>query len=229
VFVHGGGWVAGDLETHDGVCRRLAAACERQVFAVDYRRPPEAPFPASLNDTAAAFRWVQDQAASLGIDPTQVALAGDSAGGQIAAATVLDPALAVCPALLLLLCPILDLSKESASRVAFADGYFLSRSTLERDLANYAPGEDRCDPRLSPLLAENLSILPPTHIHVAEFDPFRDEGLAFAARAKATGSTVEVTVHAGMIHYFYALPSAIPYAETALRDVGDAVRRALPA
>jgi acetyl esterase len=118
------------------------------------------------------------------------------------------------------------------SRRAFAEGYFLSRETMARDLADYLPalsfgGADLNDPRLSPLHAADLASLPPIHIHVAEFDPFRDEGLAFAARLRASGGAASSTLHPGMIHYFYAMPGAIPYAETALAEIGTAVKAAL--
>ena len=181
VFLHGGGWVAGSLETHDGLCRRLAEASGMQVFAVDYRLAPEHPFPAGLVDALAAIRWSSQQASALGADPGPLIVAGDSAGGNLAAAACLmmrdqgGPAVAR----LLLICPILDLAEDSPSRRAFKDGYFLNEATMLRDLADYAPsGADLYDARLSPLHAVDLADLPPVDVHVAEFDPFRDEGLA---------------------------------------------------
>jgi acetyl esterase len=234
LFLHGGGWVAGSLDTHDGVCRRLAAASGCQVFALDYRLAPEHPFPAALSDALAAVRWLAASAGALRFDPKMLVVAGDSAGGNLAAATCQmargagEPAIA----LQLLICPILDPAKESASRAAFAEGYFLSRAAMARDLADYLPGHaggsaDADDPRLSPLRAVDLSGLPPAYVHVAEFDPFRDEGLAYVARLKEAGVPVFETLHPGMIHYFYAMPGAIPYAETALQQIGAAVRAAL--
>ena len=230
LFLHGGGWVAGGLDTHDGVCRRLANASGCQVFALAYRLAPEHPFPAGLKDALSALQWLADQGVSHGVDPAKLVLAGDSAGGNLAAAACLmardrgGPAIA----LQVLICPILDLAGESASRDAFAEGYFLSRTTMGRDLIDYLPvGAYLGDPRLSPLHASDLAGLPGTHIHVAEFDPFRDEGLAYAERLTAAGGPVCCTQHAGMIHYFYAMPGAIPYAETALREIGDAVKMAL--
>jgi acetyl esterase/lipase len=227
LYLHGGGWVAGSLDTHDGVCRRLANASGRTVFAVDYRLAPEHPFPAGLKDAVAAIRWLQDEASALGVGRDLV-VAGDSAGGTLAAAACLALPPARKPTLLLLICPILDIARESASRREYAKGYFLSRETLARDLADYAPpGADLADPRLSPLYADDLSALPPTQVHVAEFDPFRDEGLALAARLQAAGRPVTSTLHPGMIHYFYAMPGAIPYADKALTEIGTAVRTAL--
>jgi acetyl esterase/lipase len=227
LFMHGGGWVAGDLDTHDGVCRRLADASGCQVLAVDYRLAPEHPFPAGLTDVCAAMAWARAQAPALGFDPGKLVVAGDSAGGNLAAAACLTTEDAA-PALLLLICPILDLSAESRSRLDFAEGYFLSRTTMARDLADYLQDEkDLRDPRLSPLHAADLSGLPPTHIHVAEYDPFRDEGLAFAERLKAAGRSASIMLHPGMIHYFYAMPGAIPYADAALAQIGAEVRTAL--
>ncbi len=230
LFLHGGGWVAGSLDTHDGVCRRLANASSCQVFALDYRLAPEHPFPAGLDDALAALRWLADQAPRLDFSAAKLVVAGDSAGGALAAAACLlardegGPAIA----LQLLICPILDLAHEYESRKAFAQGYFLSRATMERDLADYLPPDvDLNDSRLSPLRAAALGGLPLTHVHVAEFDPFRDEGLAYAERLKAAGVTVSGKQHDGMIHYFYAMPGAIPYAETAMGKIGAAVRAAL--
>jgi acetyl esterase len=223
LFLHGGGWVAGGLDTHDGVCRRLAQASGAAVLAVDYRLAPEHPFPAALDDAMAAILWAAGRGAAF-------VVAGDSAGANLAAAACLALGGAVKPAALLLLCPILDLARESPSRRAYSEGYFLSADAMARDLADYIPaGADPFDPRLSPLYAPNLSALPPTHLHVAEFDPFRDEGLAFGKKLKAASVDAYVTQHAGMIHYFYALSGAVPYADQALRRIGAEMRAALGA
>jgi acetyl esterase/lipase len=230
LFLHGGGWVAGDLDTHDGVCRRLAMESGCQVFAVDYRLAPEHPFPAGLEDASAALAWLASHARMLNVAPGKLVVAGDSAGGNLAAAACLMARDAGGPAiaLQLLICPILDLAEESPSRRAFAKGYFLSSDTMARDLTDYLPrGADLRDPRLSPLHAMDVAGAPPTQIHVAEFDPFRDEGLAFARRLEAVGVPVSSTLHPGMIHYFYAMPGAIPYARQALQGIGAAVRAAL--
>jgi acetyl esterase/lipase len=227
VFFHGGGWVAGGLETHDGVCRRLANASGCRVVAVDYRLAPEHPFPAAFEDSKAAVQAIAETGDTWGIDTNRLGLAGDSAGGGLVAA--------LCQAarrdgptirLQLLICPILDVATESRSRIDLAEGYFLDRATLERDLELYAP-PDRGDVRVSPLGAADLSGLPPAVIHTAEFDPFRDEGEAYAARLAAAGGAVSLTRHDGMIHYFYAMPRVIRYAETALEAIGAAVRERL--
>ncbi|HEY2661396.1 MAG TPA: alpha/beta hydrolase [Caulobacteraceae bacterium] len=227
VYLHGGGWVAGSLRTHDGFCRRLASASRCKLLAVDYRLAPEHPFPAGLEDALTAIRWIGEQAADLGVDPMRLGVAGDSAGGGLAAAAAQILAASDGPqiALQLLICPILDIARESASRQNFAEGYFLDRAALAADLAHYVPpGADLSDPRLSPLLAEQLEALPPALIHTAEFDPFRDEGEAYAKRLQAAGVPAQHTDHAGMIHYFYALPRPIPYAREAAQLIGEQVR-----
>jgi acetyl esterase len=227
-FFHGGGWVAGGLDTHDGVCRRLANASGGRVVAVDYRLAPEHPFPAALDDALAATRALADGAEALGIDPARLGVAGDSAGAGLAAA-VCQAARAGGPtiAFQLLICPILDVAAESASRAAFAEGYFLDRATLEQDLALYA-APDLSDPRVSPLRRADLAGLPPAFIHTAEFDPFRDEGRAYARRLAEAGVKVAETRHAGMIHYFYAMPQVIRGVEAALAAMGAEIAAPAP-
>ncbi|HEY5071337.1 MAG TPA: alpha/beta hydrolase [Caulobacteraceae bacterium] len=232
LFLHGGGWVAGGLESHDALCRRLALACACTLIAVGYRLAPEHPFPAALVDCQAALEWLGENAASLGIDPHRIGVAGDSAGGTLAAAVCLAARDAGRPplALQLLLCPILDVAARSASRRRLARGHFLDEQTLERDLELYCPpGVARCDPRLSPLRAGDFRGLPPALVHLAEFDPFRDEGEAYARRLADAGVKVQLTCHRGMIHFFYALASAIPYALAAIDGVGREVRQAMSA
>jgi acetyl esterase/lipase len=227
VYLHGGGWVAGGLATHDGVCRRLALASGMKVLAVDYRLAPEHPFPAALEDALAALRWASDAAADLGIDARRLAIAGDSAGGGLAAA-VAQSAERPPLALQVLICPILDLAEASGSRREFAEGYFLDAATLAADVADYAgPRADLRDVRLSPLRASTLGGLPPALIHTAEFDPFRDEGEAYARRLSAAGVAVRQTRHDGMIHYFYAMPRPIPHAGEALAAIGGEIAEAL--
>jgi len=229
VFFHGGGWVAGGLDTHDGLCRRLANAAGARVGAVDYRLAPEHPFPAAFEDALAATHWVAEQAARLGIDPARLIVGGDSAGGGLAAAVCQALRGAGPPiALQMLICPILDIADESASRRDFADGFFLTRAAMAADLRDYLPTDaDASDPRLSPLQAQDLTALPPALIHTAEYDPFRDEGAAYAERLRSAGVAVEAHRHEGMIHYFYALARAIPYARTAAEQIGAQVRAKL--
>jgi acetyl esterase len=228
VFFHGGGWVAGDLDTHDGVCRRLANASVCRIISVDYRLAPEHPFPAAIEDVGAAVAAIFGDAEAFGIDARRLGVAGDSAGGGLAAA-VCQMARQDGPriAFQLLICPILDVSTESASRMELAEGYFLNRATLERDLELYGP-KDRADPRVSPLRAADLGGLPPAFIHTAEFDPFRDEGHAYAQRLRDAGNAVLETCHPGMIHYFYAMPRIIGHAEVALAMMGGEIAQLEP-
>lgn len=223
VFFHGGGWVAGSLDTHDGLCRRLCEAAGCRIVSLDYRLAPEHPFPAALMDCLLAVNWVANHAASLGLDRTRLAVGGDSAGGGLAAAVCQIARDAGGPpiALQLLICPILDVGRRTGSREAFGEGHFITQAAFQRDLADYVPeGCALDDPRLSPLHAVGLRGLPPALIHTAEFDPFRDEGEAYAEALRAAGVEAAATRHPGMIHYFYVLARAIPYAETAAAQIG---------
>ncbi len=233
VFFHGGGLVAGDLDTHDALCRGLAAGAGCRVVAVGYRLAPEHPFPAAVEDAAAALADVLARAAALGLRADAIAVGGDSAGATLAAVaarTVSGPR----PALLLMLCPVLDAvpaadpAAGTPSRRAFAEGYLLDAGLMRRDLADYAPGTpDLANPRLSPLRAPDLSGLPPTHIHAAEFDPLRDEGALYAGRLAAAGVAVAHRCHPGMIHHFYGLTGFIPAARVALAGIAADLGRAL--
>lgn len=227
VTFHGGGLVAGSLETHDGICRALSAASGCRIVAVDYRLAPEARFPAALEDACAATRWVIGHAQALGVDPGRLGVAGESAGGTLAAA--------VCQmraatgeggiAFQVLLCPILDYHAETASRREFAEGFLLDRGTLEHDLTHCLDAAaDPADPRISPLRAPSLSGLPPACIHTAECDPLRDEGRLYAERLQAAGVPVRYCCHAGMIHLFYGLGAVIPHAAEAYRILGTDIR-----
>jgi acetyl esterase/lipase len=230
LFFHGGGWVAGSLETHDGFCRRLANETGCRVIAVDYRLAPEHPFPFALADAVAALAHVTNNARQFGIDPARLGVGGDSAGGTLAAvlSRVARDAGGPAIAFQLLLCPILDVHGESAARLELADGYFLDSETLTRDLELYVPpGIELSDIRLSPLRAEEFAGLPPAFIHTAQFDPFGDEGEAYAQRLGGFGVPVHGRAHPGMIHYFYCMPRMVPYAEEALRIIGTEIRYAV--
>ncbi|HVV92459.1 MAG TPA: alpha/beta hydrolase [Hyphomicrobiales bacterium] len=230
VFFHGGGLVAGSLETHDAMVRTLAAEAGCAVVAVGYRLAPEHRFPAAFEDCATALRRVAEHAARLGLDPHRVGVAGDSVGGGLAAAVALAARDGGGPrlALQVLLYPVLDQSRETASRREFARGYFLDRETVARDLADCCPpGTDLADPRLSPLRAADLGNLPPAIVVTAGHDPMRDEGEAYADALAAAGVSVVRQPYPGMIHHFLGLGAAIPHAREAWRDLGAAIRRAL--
>lgn len=228
VYFHGGGLVAGTIDTHAPIARALSSTGGCRVVSVDYRLAPEHPFPAALEDAVAAVDYIAAHAGEFGIDGTRFGVCGDSAGGTLAAATCHalragGPRLA----LQLLICPILDYSRLSASRRAFANGYLLDEATLDHDLLHYAPpGTDPADPRISPLRAADLSGMPRTIVHTAEFDPLRDEGQDYFARLIHSGSAVSYTCHVGMIHLFYGLGAVIPYARTAFEQIGREIRAA---
>ena len=230
LFFHGGGWVAGSLETHDGFCRRLANATGCRIIAVDYRLAPEHPFPFGIADAVTALGHVTRNARAFGVDPARLGVAGDSAGGTIAAVLcriardVAGPPIAFQ----LLVCPILDVHGESVARQELAEGYFLDSETLRRDLELYVPdGADLRDVRLSPLRAEAFAGLPPAFIHTAQFDPFSEEGEVYAQRLGGFGVPVHGRIHPGMSHYFYCMPRMIPYAQEAIRIIGTEIRYAV--
>jgi acetyl esterase/lipase len=230
VYFHGGGLVAGTVATHDCIARALAKAGACRVVSVEYRLAPEHPFPAALDDALAAVTHIGAHAAGFGIDAGRLGICGDSAGGTLAAATSQAVARIGSPrlALQLLICPILDYSRSTASRRDLANGYLVDQATLDHDLLHYAPpGSDPADPRISPLRAADLGGLPPTLIHTAEFDPLRDEGRDYFERLARAHTEVSYTCHPGMIHLFYGLGAVIPYARTAFEQIGGEIRAAL--
>jgi acetyl esterase len=230
VYFHGGGLVAGSLDTHDGICRSLTQASGCRVLSVDYRLAPEHPFPAAVEDGLAATSWVAAHALELGIAAGRLGVCGDSAGATLAAVVCQSASAAGHPHLAcqLLLCPIMDYAAESDSRRSLAHGYLVDRATLEHDLLHYLPAaSDRADPRVSPLRAAQLQGLPPTCVHTAEYDPLRDEGAAYAERLRAAGVASTYRSHPGMIHLFYGLGAIIPYAKTAFELIGADVRSLL--
>ncbi|HXD47945.1 MAG TPA: alpha/beta hydrolase [Gemmatimonadaceae bacterium] len=231
VFFHGGTGVFCSLDTHDGLCRALAASSGCRIVSVDYRLAPEHPFPAAIDDGLFATQWIADHAAELGIDRERLAVAGDSAGGTIAAVVCQLAQRAGGPrvALQVLLCPVTDLASESPSRAELATGFFIERSTLEWAKALYCAGADLYDPRISPLRSTDLVGLPPAQIHTAEFDPMRDEGQAYADALSAAGVDVSYVCHEGLIHHFYCMAGAIPRAREVLVPVGAAIGDALRA
>jgi acetyl esterase len=230
VYFHGGGLVAGTVQTHDSIARALANSGACRVISVDYRLAPEHPFPAALDDALAAVTHIGAHPASFGIDGARLGICGDSAGGTLAAATAQAIARIGSPrlALQLLICPILDYSRSTVSRRELASGYLVDQATLDHDLMYYVPpGTDPANPRISPLRAEDVAGLPRTLIHTAEFDPLRDEGRDYFERLTRVHSEVSYTCHPGMIHLFYGLGAVIPYARTAFEQIGGEIRAAL--
>jgi len=229
VYFHGGAGVFCSIDTHEGLCRVLANASGCRVFSVDYRLAPEHPFPAAIEDAYFATQWLSTHASEVRIDPARIAIGGDSFGGTLAAVVCQRAKETAGPALALqvLVCPVTDLSGRSASWTAYGTGHFLERATLDWAIEKYAPRMDLANPRISPLRALDFSGLPPAHIHTAEFDPFRDEGSAYAEALALAGVPVRYTCHAGMIHHFYCMAGAISNAQPAIADAGAAIAEAL--
>ncbi|SEO84905.1 acetyl esterase [Rhodospirillales bacterium URHD0017] len=226
VYFHGGGWVAGDLFTHERQARTLALEADAVVVSVDYRRPPETPFPGAFEDCLAATKWAAANVSKLGGDAARLAVAGDSAGGNLAAAVAQacrngGPRLAAQ----LLIYPATDLAgnygsaAENArfpSRQQNAEGYFLTGDAMRFFAGHYLPRlKDGEDPRASPLRNGNLAGLPPAVITTAEFDPLRDEGEAYAEALKRAGVEVAYFREAGMVHGYFGMGAASKAAEAA--------------
>jgi acetyl esterase len=229
VFFHGGGWVIGDISTHDTVCRHLANRAECAVVSVDYRLAPEHKFPAAVEDAFAATRWVADNAGALGADAARIAVGGDSAGGNLAAVVSLLARDAGAPriACQLLIYPATDASMRHESLARFAEGYVLTRSSMRWFYDQYlrAPN-DAADWRVSPLAAPDLSGLPPAYVVTAGYDPLCDEGDEYAARLAAAGVPVEHRRFPGQVHGFLTNGKVIRAAEGALDEAAAALKRA---
>jgi acetyl esterase len=208
IYYHGGGFVIGNIETHDSTCRRLANKGRCQVISIDYRLAPEHPFPAPIDDGIAAFRHIRNNAASLEVDAKRIAVGGDSAGGTMAA-VVCQSCRAVgekMPAFQMLIYPATDSSRQSASRQEFAAGYFLDKELSDWFRNAYAPaGADLEDLRLSPLLETDFAGLPPAFVLTAGFDPLRDEGRAYANRLIDAGVKTTYVNYPGTVHGFFSL------------------------
>jgi len=230
VFFHGGGFVTGDLDTHDEACRWLCHDAGANVLAVEYRLAPEHRFPAAVEDAVAAFRWAAEHAAELGADPSRLGVAGDSAGGNLAAVVAQlcagdgGPA----PSLQVLVYPKTDQRQQHRSLQLFADGFFLTRADIDWfDESYLGPrGEHRLDPRASPALAADLGKLCRAIVVTAGFDPLRDEGDEYAALLERAGVPTTLLRFEGMIHGFINMGSVSPRAREAWSEVGRQVRAA---
>ncbi len=229
VFFHGGGFVICDLDSHDGLCRALANEAACVVVSVDYRLAPEAKFPAAPEDCYAATCWAAEHAAELGGDPARIAIAGDSAGGNLTAVTALmvrdrgGPAL-VCQ---LLIYPVIDHAFDTASYAENAEGYMLTREMMRWFWGHYlAKDSDGANPLASPLRATDLSDLPPAFVITAEYDPLRDEGEAYAARLREAGVPVELVRHDGMFHGFVSMFAVLDQGKQALATASQRLRMA---
>jgi acetyl esterase len=232
VYFHGGGFVLCDLDTHDAMCRELANASGCAVASVEYRLAPETRFPGPLEDCYAALRHLVAEGNVLGVDPSRVAVAGDSAGGNLATAAAMLARDRSGPVLLYqaLIYPALDPGCDSESMKALARGYFLTQNVMKWFWSCYLTSPaDAMNPLAAPLRATNLAGLPPATILTAEFDPPRDEGEAYADRLRAAGVPVVARRYLGMIHGFASLPSITQVANRAIADVAHDLRAALTA
>ena len=229
VHFHGGGWVIGNLVTHDADCREIVAASGCMVLAVDYRLAPEHPFPAASEDCYAVSCWAAANSTQLGGSPGLISIGGDSAGGNLAAVVALMARDRNGPefAMQLLLYPITEPSMASASFRENAEGYLLTKTMMAWFWDHYCPDiEQRKHPLISPLMASDLSGLPPALMITAEFDPLREEGEAYAARLKEAGVEVEMRRFNGFIHGFFSLAGIIEATREAVELVGSALRKA---
>ena len=227
MFFHGGGWVIGDLETHDALCRQLAARAGAVVIAVDYRLAPEHPYPAAPMDCYEASCWVYRNAETLGIDTGKIFLAGDSAGGNLAAvlAQMIRKEGPFIVRSQVLIYPVLDCDFETDSYNENAEGYLLSRDSMRWFWDHYAGEVSRTEPYASPLREPTLGLLPPTLIMTAEYDPLRDEGEAYAKRLEEASVTTELVRYDGMIHGFLHMNALIPKGDEALHHCAEWIRK----
>jgi acetyl esterase len=232
VYYHGGGWVIGDLDMYDDLCRLIAAAAGCLVLSVDYRLAPEHPFPQPLEDAFASFEWTAANAESLGADPKRIAVGGDSAGANMA--TVVCHMAAegggARPAMQLLFYPVTDSIEDTRSRELFSEGFILTKADMDKFEAAYLPpGVDASDQRISVLQCPDLHGLPTAYVATAGFDPLRDEGEAYALRMRDCGVRVALRRHAGLIHTFVNQTAVNASALGAVLEACGAVRLGLAA
>jgi acetyl esterase len=230
VYYHGGGWVIGDLDTHDVVCRQLAEQSGVAVLSVDYRLAPEHKFPAAVDDAFAALAWVAARGTGYGIDTSRLAVGGDSAGGNLAAVVSIMARDQGGPALSfqMLIYPVTDVASDAASHTEYASGYLLTRDSMLWFIHHYLPGPDDVrDWRASPLRAASLERLPPALVLTAGCDPLRDEGDEYARRLRQAGGVVDHICYGGMIHGFIGMGRLVATANRAIAHAGASLRQAL--
>ncbi len=232
VYFHGGGWVIGDLDTHDELCRNLANEANCIVVAVDYRLAPEHKFPACTEDCYAATKWVAENASQFNGDSSRIAVGGDSAGGNLTAVVALMARDRGGPPLVfqLLLYPVTDLRLNTASMEENAEGYFLTKQDMIWFINHYVNNEeDKQNPLASPMLATNLSGLPPALVITAEYDPLRDEGELYGKRLKEAGVSTTISRYDGMIHAFLSLWAVLDKGKQGVTECCEALKAAFQA
>jgi len=229
VWYHGGGYVIGDLDTHDSACRALANEADCIVVAVDYRLAPEHKFPAAVDDCFAALKWVVKHADEINVDGTRIAVGGDSAGGNLAAVVSILARNAGSPkiAFQLLIYPVTAPEPETKSHHAFAEGYLLTRKTITWFFTQYIrSSKDVTDFRYAPLEADDLSSLPPSLIVVAGYDPLRDEGVEYAEALIHAGNRVRLSNYEGLVHGFYLMGGMVDASRRAISESAAMLREA---
>lgn len=232
VYYHGGGWVIGDLYTHDGLCRSITNAARCAVLSVDYRLAPESKYPVAVEDSYAALLWIVANAERLGIDRRRMAVGGDSAGGNLATVMALMARDRTGPrlALQVLIYPVTDHDLDTRSYRENATGYILTREGMRWFWNHYLASEAQGrEPYASPLRAASLAGLPPALVITAEYDPLCDEGEAYAARLRDAGVPVTLTRYPGMFHGFVRLTNVLDKARTALDEIASSVQKAFAA
>jgi len=230
MYFHGGGWVIGDLDTHDVLCRQLTAEAGVTVVNVDYRLAPEHKFPAAADDAWAATRWTVAHASEFGVDAGRLAVGGDSAGGNLAAVVALQARDAGAPVIKLqvLVYPVTDVAAESRSYQDFSEGYMLTRESMRWFTAHYLAAAGQAnDWRVSPLRASSHAGLPPALVVTAGFDPLRDEGAAYAAKLQQAGVLVDYVCYGGMIHGFAGMGKLIETGNRAVSHIAATLRQTL--
>jgi acetyl esterase len=228
VFFHGGGFIYGDLDTHDAACRFLAARAGVGVLSVGYRLAPEHPFPAAYDDALTAYRWVVDHAGELGADVRRLAVGGDSAGGNLAAVVAIEAARCGWPlALQLLVYPATDAVRDTASAAGFGTGFYLTTDFIDLAMRSYIGAADVRDPRVSPQYADLPPGLAPAYVFTAGFDPLRDEGEAYARRLREAGAAVTGRRFVDQIHGFFNIVGVGRSAPAANAEIAARLRLAL--
>lgn len=222
LFFHGGGWVLGGLDTHDGPLRALVKSARANILSVEYRKAPEAPYPAALQDAERALLWLREIGPSKRLSAERIIVAGDSAGATISAVlSIRARQLNIALDGQVLVYPATDLTGGTASRDQFASGFFLDRTTMDWYVAHYlSAGAAPDDPGVSPLLTEDLSGLPPTLLVTADHDPLRDEGRAYAQRLIAAGNDVDYIEWRGVTHGFFNMGATTPEARRLIARIG---------
>ncbi|HEX7968075.1 MAG TPA: alpha/beta hydrolase, partial [Stellaceae bacterium] len=226
VYFHGGGWCIGDVDTHDPVCRQIAKEAGCAVLSVDYRLAPEHRFPAAVEDCFAALRFVAAEGKGFGLDTARLAVAGDSAGGNLAAVCAIlarDAGIALKGQVLIY--PATDFSGAHRSHEDYAEGFLLTRESIAWFSGNYLDDAQRKDWRASPLLAPDLRRLPPAIVIVGECDPLRDESRAYAEALRRAGNEASFHLYPGMIHGFFTMGGVIAAADRVIAQSADLLKR----